>query len=324
MGTRLSVRHSEPAPNEADLPPALSKMLERFMVYLRVECGLRAASVAAYRWDATLLLADLTGAGVTDFSEATPRHLADHLAALKTRRLMSGTSVIRHLATIRVLCRWALAQGLVKQDPSTVLDRPHRWKKLPEVLSPAQMRALLAEAARPPAEGPPGLWLRDRALMELLYACGLRASEAAGLGVDDVARGVPALRVTGKGGKQRLVPVGEPARAAVRDYLEDCRPLLVKPEGGDGGRLLLSRTGRPLERVAIWQIVARLARRAGLKGVHPHTLRHSFATHLLVGGADLRVVQELLGHADIATTQIYTHVDSSRLKSVHAKHHPRA
>ena len=278
------------------------------MVYLRVECGLRPASVEAYRWDATLLLADLAGAGVKDLAGATPRHLADHLAALKTRRLMSGTSVIRHLATIRVLCRWALAQGLVQQDPSTVLDRPHRWKKLPEVLSPAQMRALLAEAARPPAHGPPGLWLRDRALMELLYACGLRASEAAGLVVDDVARGLPALRVTGKGGKQRLVPVGSPATAAVQEYLAECRPLLVKPDGGDEGRLLLSRSGRPLERVAIWQIVSRLAARAGLKGVHPHTLRHSFATHLLQAGYDIRTVQDLLGHRDVSTTMIYTHV----------------
>jgi integrase/recombinase XerD len=133
-----------------------------------------------------------------------------------------------------------------------------------------------------------------------------------------------ALRVTGKGNKQRLVPMGTPARQALDEYLADCRPGLVRPGGKDKGRVLLSRTGRPLERVAVWQIVQKNARAAGLRSVHPHTLRHSFATHLLIGGADLRVVQELLGHADIATTQIYTHVDRSRLKSVHMKHHPRA
>jgi integrase/recombinase XerD len=152
----------------------------------------------------------------------------------------------------------------------------------------------------------------------------LRASEAADLDVASLHEDLGVVRVLGKGGRERLVPLGGPARDAVAAYQRDCRPVLLRPDGRDRGRLLLSRTGRPLERVAVWQIVKRWADRAGLRGVYPHMLRHSFATHLLAGGADLRVVQELLGHADIATTQIYTHVDRSRLKHVLNKHHPRA
>jgi integrase/recombinase XerD len=160
-------------------------------------------------------------------------------------------------------------------------------------------------------------------MLELMYACGLRASEVCQVGDRDLIDSVRTLRVMGKGQRERLVPVGRPALDAVEQYRKQVRPSLVRPDGRDKGRLLLSRTGRPLERVAVWQIVRRWAEVAGVRGVHPHRLRHSFATHLLSGGADLRVVQELLGHADISTTQIYTHVDQRRLKSVHAKFHPR-
>jgi integrase/recombinase XerD len=198
------------------------------------------------------------------------------------------------------------------------------------VLSPRQVRQII-EAPRPPnttedekqAKPGPPLWLRDRAMLELMYACGLRASEVGAICTTDIHARLGTVLVNGKGGKQRLVPMGKPANAAVEAYLQQCRPMVVKPDARDKGRLLLSRTGRPLERVAVWQIVKKHAAAAGLKDAHPHTLRHSFATHLLIGGADLRVVQELLGHADIGTTQIYTHVDRSRLKSVHQKYHPR-
>jgi integrase/recombinase XerD len=299
------------------------------MGFLRVECGLSENTLLAYGRDVTDLLADLVGHGVRTLESVSARALSSHMVALKTERSLSGSSVIRHLATMKVFFRWALAQGLIEEDPTDVLDRPTRWKKLPDVLSPKDMKALLAapaaqEGARKGADAGPPLWLRDRALVELLYACGLRATEVCTLSLHEVHPSLGAVRVTGKGNKQRLVPMGKPARAALDEYLEKCRPALVKPGGRDKGRVLLSRSGRPLERVAVWQIVGRYARAAGLRNVHPHVLRHSFATHLLVGGADLRVVQELLGHADIATTQIYTHVDRSRLKSVHEKHHPRA
>jgi integrase/recombinase XerD len=168
------------------------------------------------------------------------------------------------------------------------------------------------------------LWKRDRALVELMYAGGMRASEVAGIKPDDFKETLGVVMVTGKGNKQRLVPVGKPAIEAINQYSNELRPTLLRFEDGrDEGRLLLSNTGRPLERVAVWQIIRKLAKNAELGEVHPHTLRHSFATHMLAGGADLRVVQELLGHSDIGTTQIYTHVDRSQLKAVVAKYHPR-
>jgi integrase/recombinase XerD len=188
-------------------------------------------------------------------------------------------------------------------------------------MSPKQMKALLA--APTPESG--RLWLRDKAMLELMYAAGLRASEVGALRTNEYNATLGVVLVTGKGQKQRMVPIGKPARTAVERYREELYPTLVRfGDRRDNGRLLLSNTGRPLERVAVWQIVRKCALLVGLEYVHPHKIRHSFATHLLVGGADLRVVQDLLGHADIATTQIYTHVDSSRLRDVVRQHHPRA
>jgi integrase/recombinase XerD len=330
----------------------------RFLAFLRVECGLLPNSLVAYDRDLRDLLGDLTQVGVSSPEGITPRHLTQHLAGLKSDRGLAASSTIRHLATIRVFCRWLLAEGLIEENPADILDRPTRWKRLPDVLSGRQIKALLeegtevtrhrgiqqsgADASRNGDRGArPGevLHFRDRALLELMYASGLRASEAAGLALTDYLPELGVVRVTGKGNKQRLVPVGKPARDAIERYLVECRPVLspdtgvvessTKPRRAvrgsrDHTRLFVSRSGRPLERVAVWQIVRRTANAAGLRGVHPHMLRHSFATHLLAGGADLRVVQELLGHADIGTTQIYTHVDRSRLKSVHRKYHPRA
>ncbi len=316
------------------LPAPWPSVRARFMAYLRVECGLSKNTLEAYDRDLRDLVADLHSAGVKSPADITPRVLSEHLAALKSKRGMTGSSVLRHLATVRVWCRFLVSTEQIKKNPTEILDRPTRWKKLPTVLSPTQMKALLSAAGRvevkPVRDGAakPGprraqapLHLRDTALLELIYACGLRASEAAGVGLDDIKPAAGVVLVTGKGDKQRLVPVGKPALAAVEAYVRGCRPMLAK--GRDGGRLLLSRNGRPLDRIAIWQIVKRTAAAAGLSKVHPHVLRHSFATHLLTGGADLRVVQELLGHADIGTTQIYTHVDRSRLKDVHRQHHPR-
>ena len=308
-----------------ELPAPLPDWHAQFLAYIRIECGLRANTIEAYARDLAELLADLAGAGVRAGADVTPRMLVDHVAGLTSARKLAGTSVARHIATIKVFCRWMHARGLVEDNPADHLDQPTRWKNLPDVLSPRQVRQLLAAPAPPeaPTDAPP-LWLRDRAMLELMYASGLRASEVGTVGLRDLHEALGVVRVTGKGGKDRIVPMGRPARAAIDAYVADCRPCLVRSDGRDDGRLLLSRTGRPLERVAVWQIVKRCARAAGLDNVHPHVLRHSFATHLLAGGADLRVVQDLLGHSDISTTQVYTHVDSSRLKAVHRKHHPRA
>lgn len=316
---------------EPELSPALQKTLDAFLLFVRVECGMSANTLDAYRRDVRDLFLDLGDSGVHDPSVVRPHHLADHLGKLKNDREMQTSSVARHLATIKVLFRWLHANGKIEKNPADWLDQPTRWKRLPGVLSPRQVRQII-EAPRPPepseaVDGDPPplpLWLRDRAMLELMYACGLRASEVGAVCTHHIHPRLGTVLVNGKGGKQRLVPMGKPAADAIDRYLDECRPTLARADGRDQGRLLLSRTGRPLERVAVWQIVKKHACAAGLKDVHPHTLRHSFATHLLIGGADLRVVQELLGHADIGTTQIYTHVDKSRLKSVHQKFHPRA
>lgn len=315
-----------PQSQPAERPEAIAKALRSFEAYLRVEAGLAPATLEAYARDLRDLFDSEELAGVRVPADLTPRVLATHLAALKTGRGLSPASVARHLATIKVFGRWLHARGFTEENVAAPLEQPTRWKKLPGVLSPGQVRRLLAAPAPagPGASAPDRvLHLRDKALLELLYASGLRASEAGALGLGDVIADLAVLRVTGKGNKQRLVPMGQPAHRALEDYLQAGRPVLARDDGRDRGRLLLSRTGRPLERVAVWQIVRKAADAAGLEGVHPHVLRHSFATHLLSGGADLRVVQELLGHADIGTTQIYTHVDGARLRSVHKQFHPR-
>lgn len=320
-----------PAP-PAQITAQFDRAARQFTAFCRIECGLAKNSIQAYDRDIRDLLTDFIAHGITDLAKVTGRDLALHLARLRTERHMESSSVVRHLATIRVFFRWMESTGVIHENPSSDLDRPTQWKKLPGVLSPRQMR-LLVEAPRhvkPDAKSKsPPLQLRDRAMLELMYACGLRASEVAGLRNKDFHPTLSVITVTGKGNKQRLVPVGGPARDAVREYLDRCRPRLVagagkaaKPDASEG-RLLLSRSGKPLERVAVWQLVKKNARLAGIGNVHPHQLRHSFATHLLSGGADLRVVQELLGHADIATTQIYTHVDSTRFRDIQKKYHPR-
>lgn len=294
--------------------------VREFLTYLRIEAGLAPATLDAYGRDLDDLVAFLRPLGVSIPTGVTPQHLAEHLRELHVQRHLQPSSIARHLSTCRVFFRFHKANGLIEENPARFLEPPMRWKRLPGVLSPIKMRQLLET----PSPGTGRLWLRDKALLELMYAAGLRATEVAGLQLTDYNPTLRVLIVTGKGSKQRLVPVGKPAREWTERYLAELRPKLTRfDDGREKGRLLLSNTGRPLERIAIWQIVRRLAQQAGLLDVHPHMLRHSFATHLLAGGADLRVVQELLGHADIASTQIYTHVDHSRLQEVIRKHHPR-
>lgn len=307
-----------------DLGAGLRQALEHFTAYLRFECGMSANTLDAYGRDVRELLVHLHGLGVGSPREINHRHLAEHIGQL-SRRGLAPASVARHLATVKVFCRWLTARKAIETNPADFLDQPTRWKKIPGVLSPRQVKALLGapEPATGGAAGGLSLWCRDRAILELMYASGLRASEVGALGLDEIVETLGVVRITGKGEKQRLVPMGMPAQDALGEYLRTCRPRLVRPDGRDKGRVFLTHTGRPIERVRVWQLVKKYAAIAGLHDVHPHVLRHSFATHLLSGGADLRVVQELLGHADIATTQIYTHVDKDRLRSVHKKFHPR-
>jgi len=298
----------------------ITTALDGFFAYLKVEAGLSAATLEAYRRDLDLLARDLAEAGRSGYAQVEPRDLADHLRRLHRERDLQPASIARHLSSIRMFFRWLEANGRIERNPAAPLIPPTRWKRMPGVLSPGKMRALI-EAASPEAGR---LWRRDRAMLELMYAAGLRASEVGALKRDGWRPDIAVLLVDGKGEKQRLVPVGKPAVAAVEQYIEDLYPTLRRfDDGRDAGGLLLSHTGRPLTRVAVWQIVRKHAERADLGDVHPHMLRHSFATHLLQGGADLRVVQELLGHSNITTTQVYTHVDSRHLRDVVMNYLPR-
>lgn len=303
-----------------DAPCPFAQPVREFLTYLKVEAGLAEATLEAYRRDLDDLIAFLRERSVANIGAVQPRDLSDHLRDLHRARKMQPSSIVRHLATLRVFFRYLEANGRIEANPSRLLERPTQWRRLPGVMSPKQMKMLLG--APSPEAG--RLWQRDKAMLELMYAAGLRASEVGALRVNEYNTTLGVVLVTGKGQKQRMVPIGTPARDAVERYLDELYPSLVRfGDQRDKGRLLLSNTGRPLERVAVWQIVRKCALHAGLEHVHPHKIRHSFATHLLAGGADLRVVQDLLGHADIATTQIYTHVDRSRLRDVVHRHHPR-
>jgi integrase/recombinase XerD len=234
----------------------------------------------------------------------------------QSRRGQSTRTVSRRLAAIRVFLRYLAALGHDTAGILQQLERPKPGRDLPKILSRAQVNQLIAA---PDPESP--LFARDVAILELLYSSGLRATELCELKLRDTNLQVGCVRVLGKGMKERIVPLGQAAAEAIARYLTECRPKL---ERTTSERLFLSKSGRPLERIGLWMLVEKYGRKSGiLKSVSPHTLRHCFATHLIGGGADLRVVQELLGHSDISTTQIYTHVDQDRLKAVHARFHPR-
>lgn len=283
---------------------------------LATERGLAGNTTAAYRRDLADLARRLADHGRT-LESASADDFTGYLRG-QSRLGRSTRTVARRLAAIRSLLKFMQAEGRDVDAILQQLERPKPERSLPKVLSRAQVNALIAS---PDAKSK--LFARDVAILELLYACGLRASELCDLTVRDTNLQAGCVRVIGKGRKERIVPLGRAARDAVQRYLDEVRPALDRHASD---RMFLSRTGRPMDRVGLWQLVDRCARRAGLyaHGVSPHTLRHCFATHLIGGGADLRVVQELLGHADVATTQIYTHVDSDRLRSVHRKYHPRA
>ncbi len=232
-------------------------------------------------------------------------------------RRLSPRSVARHLATLRNFCRYLLREGLIVDDPTALLKSPKQWQNLPKYLSGQQVGGLLEAPNLNKATG-----VRDQAMIELLYACGLRVSELCCLKLSDLNLDLGYLRVTGKGSKQRLIPIGSKAQAAVRDYLESCRPAILKNHAS--GSLFVTARGGPMTRQGFWKLLKLHGLQAGVRGkLSPHVLRHSFATHLLEGGADLRSVQTLLGHADIATTQIYTHVAQSRLRTTVDQFHPR-
>jgi integrase/recombinase XerD len=298
-----------------------------YLDHLTVERGLSANTVSAYRRDLRRYTEFLDAAGGRGLGEVAESDVAGFLAALRQgdgdHPPLSATSAARAVVAVRGLHRFALLDGLVSDDVAHEVRPPAPARRLPKAIPVESVVALIEAAAA--LEGPRGL--RDRALLEVLYGTGARISEAVGLAVDDLDRGQSVVRLAGKGGKQRIVPVGSYALKAVEDYLVRARPALAAAgrTGVRGGALFLNARGGSLSRQSAWAILRTAAERAGLKAeVSPHTLRHSFATHLLDGGADVRVVQELLGHASVTTTQVYTLVTVDRLREVYASSHPRA
>ncbi|MBE2888682.1 site-specific tyrosine recombinase XerD [Geobacter anodireducens] len=294
----------------------MNQHLDLFLGYLVVEKGLARNSVESYARDLNRYLAYVEQHAGADPAAVRPLHVADFLAHLKESGL-GARSRARALSAVRMFHRFLLVEGYAETNPTSIIEAPRVLAKLPQVLTGREVEMLLAAPA-----GNAPIEVRDRAMLELLYATGLRVSELVGLRTRDVNTSAGYLMAVGKGGKERLVPMGEAACAAVALYLSSARTQLGR--GGESLFLFLSRLGERMTRQAFWNILKKRSRQAGiLKGISPHTLRHSFATHLLENGADLRSVQAMLGHADLSTTQIYTHVTRKRLKRLHEQFHPR-
>lgn len=307
---------SAAAPSAATVAgPSASSHLPDFLRYLSAECGMSQNSVKAYSSDLAQFLEWFREYGPGSLRKVDLKTLSNYLAHLHKRQL-AATSIARHLVSIKMFFRYLVLEGVLLESAVELLNAPKLWQHLPKVLSPDRVDNLLAG---------PGIDdrfpLRDRALLCLLYATGCRASEAATLRLKDVHLSEGFCRCVGKGNKERMVSLNPVARAALEAYLLHERPTLA---GGESEWLFVSKRGKRLSRIMVWNLVKKYAARIGASAeVSPHTLRHSFATHMLAGGAEIRALQEMLGHASIQTTQIYTHVEHSRLKTIHKRCHPR-
>ncbi len=299
--------------NEAD---SVGHELDAFCDALWLEDGLGPRSLESYRRDLRQFAHWLASAGRT-LPAADTGDIQRFLADRTLRQGVAARSLARQLSALKRYYRWLLRQGRRSDDPTLTIEAPRLPRPLPKALGETDVEALLAA---PEVESPLGM--RDRAMLELLYACGLRVSELVGLPLASLSLDMGVVKVMGKGAKERLVPMGEVAAEALRRYLRESRPLLLSGKAVDA--LFVTERGAAMTRQAFWYLIKRHALRAGIGvALSPHTLRHAFATHLLNHGADLRVVQMLLGHSDISTTQIYTHVARERLKTLHRQHHPR-
>jgi integrase/recombinase XerD len=327
-----AVIRKQPLPPASSLPIESRGHLRAFLDYLQVECGLAQNTCLAYRRDLCRFISGL-GPAAGNLAKLTTADVEHFLRQCHDEGLSAG-STGRALAAVRTFCRYLVVNRALARDVSAVVVPPKKWRRLPAVLNDEHVRRILAA----PSDEQDAHALRDRAILTLLYATGIRASELAGLCVRDVNFNLGIVRVMGKGSKERIVPAAEAALDAVRQYIQTDRASAADTAGraaptadttgraaaDTAGRLFLSRTGKPMAREDVYRTVRKYVRRAAVRGkVTPHTMRHAFATHLLAHGANLRSVQEMLGHADISTTQIYTHVDAERLKSVHRQFHPR-
>ncbi len=318
MASKLSrLREKGTAVSRPQEPELGSNWQVKFTNYLRTECHLADNTVQAYGRDLRRLLAWM---GSTPANRVKLADLSEFVATLQADKL-APASISRAIVTTRMFFKYLQLEGIVQDNPAELLGSQKMWERLPKAITPAAIDRFLAAPARYDT-----YYLRDVCLLELLYATGCRVSEVSDLLLANVHLDEGFCLVEGKGSKQRMVPIGARAVTAIKNYLADCRPaMLGERDPQQAIWLLLSRTGKRLRREAVWELVKRYALRADIDpAVSPHTLRHSFATHMLAGGADLRQIQELLGHASIQTTQIYTSVDSSRLKRIHQQFHPRA
>ncbi len=291
--------------------------VESFLDFLTIEKGLSKNTRMAYRRDLVRYVTFLRKRKIAALNQVARRDIMDFLLQERDRELQPS-SVSRALVAIRVLHRFLFQEGKLKEDVTTALESPKLWKRLPGYLSQEEVERLLKAPDLKEDQG-----IRDHAILELMYATGLRASEVSDLSLTHLHAELGYLRAIGKGDKERIVPMGEMAKLSLSRYVQKVRPRWTKKT--QDGHAFVTRFGKRMSRQSVWAILKKYAKIAGItKKIYPHILRHSFATHLLGNGADLRVVQELLGHSDISTTQIYTHVDKSRLKSIHKKFHPRA
>jgi len=295
----------------------MEELIEEFLGYLSIERGLSKNTLDSYKRDLKRFFGFLKAKGIGSIDNVTRQDITAFMLSEKDRSL-SSNSIAREIACLKSFFKYLTGQNKIKENVISVIESPKLWKKLPSTLTLGEVEALLKAPDIRDLMG-----LRDRACLELMYATGMRVSELVNLKMDDLNMEVGFVKCFGKGSKERIVPFGSKAREYVGRYIEKARPVFLKKRISNF--LFLSRLGRPMSRQAFWKTIKKYARLAGIKkDITPHTLRHSFATHILERGADLRVVQEMLGHADISTTQIYTHVNKDRLKFIHQKFHPRS
>ncbi|MFU8858820.1 MAG: site-specific tyrosine recombinase XerD [Cyclonatronaceae bacterium] len=299
--------------------PVFESELNRYLQFIRVEKSLSGNTVDAYYRDLTRYLRFLDEVrGLTDTGAITLDHIEEFLRELVALEL-SPVTLARTISSIRGFHQFLVVEGICRANPAELVELPKKARKLPDVLDPEEVISMIGT---PGTDTPAGK--RDTAILECLYSTGMRVSELTGMQMGQLFLEAGLIRVIGKGNKERLVPAGEYARSALEKYISEARPLFSGTAGKTRNRVFLNQRGTPLSRMSVWNIVSRAARDAGIrKPVYPHAFRHSFATHLLEGGADLRSVQEMLGHASILTTEIYTHVDRSLLHQVHKMYHPR-
>lgn len=294
----------------------MKELIDAFLNYLSVERGLSNNTIISYREDLNSYSGFMVNHRVDALSKIAKNDIINFMLNQKDKGI-SANSIARRLAAIRMFHRFLTRERILKNDPTVLIDSPKLWKKIPDTLSLNEVDALIAQPDIRSKQG-----IRDKAILETLYASGMRVSEAVNLKIDNVNLDIGFLRCIGKGNKERVIPLGKKAITSIKRYLEVSRPHLLNKKQSEF--IFLSRLGKKISRQSLWKMIKKYAKAARIKkSIKPHTLRHSFATHLLERGADLRSVQEMLGHSDISTTQIYTHINKDRLKTIHRMFHPR-